>query len=63
MLSYPLDAKLKPNGNVIQMQKTLLKSPIGSNSKNKQKRSNRNWQNFFYKEAKKLYVLRFNKDY
>jgi hypothetical protein len=33
MLSYPLDAKLKPNGNVIQMQKT----PISSNSKNKQK--------------------------
>lgn len=49
MLSYPLDAKLKPNGNVIQMQKT----PIGSNSKNKQKkRSNRNWQKHFTNRPK-----------
>lgn len=54
MLSYPLDAKLKPNGNVIQMQKTLLKSPIGSNSKNKQKRSNRNWQKIFLQRGQKI---------
>lgn len=57
-----LDAELK-TGNIIQMQKTLLKTPTGSISKNKQEKVSvsKSKEKKMYKQQK--FELRFNKHY